>query len=283
MAHPHIPRPAAAGLGRRRLLALAGAWAAAAGSARAAPGGLPSYDHTSNTPEFETIAKRLFPGRNLVAGQQVVQLQAPLRAAYGASVPVKVLARQPQSDASWVKRLHLIVDQNPSPVAASIELTRTLARADLETRLRVDTYSHVRVVAELSNGELHTDSRFVKTSGGCSAPPNRDALHLIGKTVLKVAEPLRPGQPLPAEVTVIHPNDTGFELNNQTVMYIPPHFVRQIRLRYGDALLFDAEMDFSFSENPTLRFAFVPPGPGELVAEVTDSREQRFEGRLRLG
>ena len=93
----------------------------------------------------------------------------------------------------------------------------------------------MRVVSELSNGELHMDSRYVKTSGGCSAPPNRDALHLIGKTVLKLPDGVKLNAPTPADVTVVHPNDTGFELNQVTVMYIPPHFVRSIKVSYDAA------------------------------------------------
>jgi len=83
---------------------------------------------------------------------------------------------------------------------------------------------------------------------------------------------------------VLHPNDTGFELNNQTVMFIPPWFVRSIRMRYGEQPLFDAEMDFSVSENPTLRFHFVPGAQAaELRAEVEDTKEQRYQGRLLVG
>jgi sulfur-oxidizing protein SoxY len=66
-------------------------------------------------------------------------------------------------------------------------------------------------------------------------------------------------------------------------MYIPPHFVRSIKLSYAGRKLFDADMDFSVSENPTLRFNFVPHGPGELRAEVTDSKDGRFSGALQLG
>ncbi len=216
-------------------------------------------------------------------GQSVVQVAAPLRAAYGASVPVKVSSKLPQRPDLYVRRLHLVVDKNPSPVAAVLDLTTEVGQADFETRLRVDEYSHVRVVSELSNGELHTDLRYVKTSGGCSAPPNRDALHLIGKTVLRVAGELRTDQPMTADVTVVHPNDTGFELNQVTVMYIPPHFVRSIRVSYAQRKVFDAELDFSVSENPTLRFHFVPHGRGELRAEVTDSKDGRFVGTLALG
>jgi len=256
----------------------------APGAALAAPGGLPSAEHGDSSPEWERLRERLFPGKRLIAGQSVVQAIAPLRAAYGASVPLKIVSKLPQRPELFVRRIHVVIDKNPSPLAAVLDLTQDIGQADFETRLRVDEYSHVRVVSELSNGELHTDSRYVKTSGGCSAPPNRDAPHLIGKTLIKLAGELRPGQPTPADITVIHPNDTGFELNNVTVMFIPPHFVRSIKLSYAGRKLLDAEVDFSLSENPTLRFHFVPQAQGgELRAEVSDSKDGQFSGRLKVG
>jgi sulfur-oxidizing protein SoxY len=269
----------------RRLAALASAPGAVALSAmplatRAAVGGLPTADHDASSPEWDRLRDKLFPGQRLIAGQDVIQLIVPLRAAYGASVPVKVVTKLPQQPQRYLRRLHIVVDKNPSPLAAVLDLTTELGQADFETRLRVDEYSHVRVVGELSNGELHTDSRYVKTSGGCSAPPNRDSLHLIGKTILKVASEVTMNQPTTADVTVVHPNDSGFELNQVTVMYIPPHFVRSMKLTYAGRRLFDAEMDFSVSENPTLRFNFVPHEHGELRAEVTDSKDGHFVGSL---
>ena len=84
-------------------------------------------------------------------------------------------------------------------------------------------------------------------------------------------------------MTVIHPNDTGFELNQVTVMYIPPHFVRTIKVSFAQRKVFDAELDFSVSENPTWRFNFVPHGRGELRAEVTDSKDGQFVGTLAVG
>jgi sulfur-oxidizing protein SoxY len=268
---------------RRRVLQGLAAVAAAPGAAYAAVGGLPSATHDASSPEWDKLRDKLFAGRELKAGQGTVQVIAPLRAAYGASVPVKVVSKLPQRPELYVRRLFLVVDKNPSPIAAVLDLTTEVGQADFETRLRVDEYSHVRVVSELSNGELHTDSRYVKTSGGCSAPPNRDALHLIGRTQFKVAGELRMEQPTPVDVTVVHPNDTGFELNHITVMYIPPHFVRSIKVSFERRKVFDAELDFSVSENPTLRFHFVPHGPGELRAEVIDSKEGQFVGTLAVG
>ena len=269
---------------RRLALQNLGALALTPGAALAAVGGLPNAAHDASSPEWERLSERMFPGRKLSAGQDKVQVIAPLRAAYGASVPVKVVSKLPQRADLFVRKIYLVVDKNPSPVAITLDLTTEVGQADFETRLRVDEYSHVRVVSELSNGELHTDSRYVKTSGGCSAPPNRDALHLIGRTQFKVAGELRVDQPTQADVTVLHPNDTGFELNQVTVMYIPPHFVRSIKVSYEQRKIFDAELDFSVSENPTLRFNFVPRrAGGELRAEVADSKEAQFVGTLKLG
>ena len=268
---------------RRAALRRLAALALLPGAVRAAPGGLPSATHEASSPEWDRLRGKLFAGRPLIAGQGTVQLTVPLRAAYGASVPVKVVSKLPQRTDLYVRKIYLVVDKNPSPVAVMLDLTTAMGQADFETRLRVDEYSHVRVISELSNGELHTDSRYVKTSGGCSAPPNRGALHLIGKTMLKVTGELKPGELTAAEVTVVHPNDTGFELNQLTVMYIPPHFVRSISVRFAEQAIFEADLDFSVSENPTLRFNFVPKGPGELRADVVDSKDERFFGTLSIG
>ena len=103
------------------------------------------------------------------------------------------------------------------------------------------------------------------------------------KTVLKLPEPVTMNRPTTADVTVLHPNDTGFELNQITVMYIPAHFVRSIKVSYADRKIFDAELDFSLSENPTLRFNFVPHGTGQLKAEVEDSKDGHWFGTLAVG
>ena len=273
-------------LTRRATLQTISVAAAAIGMpALAAVGGLPSAGHADSSPEWERLREHLFGTRPIITGDaSAVQAIAPLRAAYGASVPLKIVSRLAQQDSLYVRRLHVLVDKNPSPLAAVLELTPLVGQADFETRLRVDEYSHVRVVSELSNGQLHMDSRYVKTSGGCSAPPNRDALNLLGKTVLKVPEGIiKLDTPTQADVTVVHPNDTGFELNNITVMFIPPHFVRSIKVSYASRKIFDAELDFSVSENPTLRFNFVPHGAGELRAEVEDSKDGQFVGTLKVG
>ena len=61
------------------------------------------------------------------------------------------------------------------------------------------------------------------------------------------------------------------------------HALAGPRVSYGKTRLFDADLDFSLSENPTLRFWFTPHGPGELHAEVEDSKGAHFVGSLAVG
>ncbi len=81
---------------RRRALQGLGVLALAPSSVWPAEGGLPSATHDASSPEWERLSEHLFPGRKLTAGQGTVQLTAPLRAAYGASVPIKVVSKLPQ-------------------------------------------------------------------------------------------------------------------------------------------------------------------------------------------
>jgi sulfur-oxidizing protein SoxY len=241
--------------------------------------GLPSgVKDEDSSPQWESIKAKLFPGKQIFAARDRVQLEVPTRAAYGAAVPVKIISPQMQSKEQYVKRLYLIVDKNPSPVAAIIDYSLKVGHADLETRLRVDEYSHIRAIIELSDGQLFSDARYVKVSGGCSAPPNRDNPSEIGKTVFRLPEATKQGEEMAVNVMVRHPNDTGFELNNITVMYIPPHFIRTIDVTFNGEPVMKAEMDFSIAENPNLRFKLLADKAGELKAEVEDSKEQRFVG-----
>ena len=100
----------------------------------------------------------------------------------------------------------------------------------------------------------------MKTSGGCSAPPNRDSPELIGRTIFKLPGPPKMGAPTTADLTVIHPNDTGFELNNVTVMYIPSYFVRTIAVRSKPK-----RRGYTSGRTRTWKKAIVQVGEGDTI------------------
>ncbi len=252
----------------------------------AAVGGLPlATGPLDASPNWNALRPRLFGERPIFDPPSQIRLDVPRRVAFGGAVPVKVSLQFAQDPALYVKRLYLIIDNNPSPLAATIDVAPGVGKADFETRVRVDTYSHVRAIAELSDGQLHMDVNYVKTSGGCSAPPNRERPEEIGRIMLRLASgnaAPRPDQPAPVDFSIRHPNDTGFELNNQTVMFIPPHFVRNVDITYRGEKLWSADLDFSISENPYFRFNVIPGDGGELRADVEDSKGQQFSQKTRI-
>lgn len=215
-------------------------------------------------------------------------LEAPSRAVDAAVVPVAIrtqvgTAADAAGQAPRIKRVTLIIDNNPSPIAAVFDFGSGSGRADIETRVRVDEYSHVRAVAEFDDGRLVMATRFVKASGGCSAPPDKDpavASASLGRMLLRVDGEARRGVPLLAQLAVSHPNDSGMAMNQLTRQYTPSHYLRHLNISHAGEAVLSADLDFAISENPNFRFWFVPRGDGELKATISDTRELRFETSL---
>jgi sulfur-oxidizing protein SoxY len=244
----------------------------------------------SDPPDPETaiwgkLKRSLFDNRPVASGANgIVELVAPARADDGAVVPIAIRSKLPQTPERYIRRIYLIVDNNPSPLAAKIELGAGAGRADLETRIRIEQYSYVRAVAELSDGSLAADERFVKASGGCSAAGPRDpAAASLGRMRLAVDGGGAYNEPTRAQLMISHPNDSGLVMDQVTRLYTPAYFVRSVKVTYAGKPVLDAEVDFSISENPYFRFYFVPTGEGELKAEAVDTKDLKFETTLAVG
>ena len=263
---------------RIAVAALGALCALVAGSAhglRSEPG-----DDPQASPIWLKLRAGLFEGRPIsVAPPGMLTLEVPSRAIDAAVVPVAIRTRLPPSASNHVSKLYLIIDANPSPISAIFQFTPQSGRAEVETRVRVDDYSQVRAIAEMSDGQLFATSRFVKASGGCSAPAGSDprvALASLGKMRLLVEGDLRGREPVAVQLMIDHPNHSGLAMDQATRQFTPAHYVRSVQVSAGDSLVFSADVDFSMSENPFFRFYFLPQGQAELRATVVDSRELRF-------
>src|ERR1700687_4871787 len=210
---------------------------------------------------WQKLRADLFAGAPIAAGDNVVTLETPKRAEDAAIVPVAIRAQFPQTSDRYIQKLWLIIDNNPSPIAAVFRLTPASGRADIETRMRVEQYTHVRAVALTNDGKLYMATNYVKASGGCSAPAGKEALVSkanLGKMRIRVDESAGPGQPALAQLMISHPNDSGLAMDQVTRTYAAPHFVRQVKVSHAGKPVMSAEVDFSISENPNFRFYFVP-------------------------
>ncbi len=246
---------------------------------------LPAIGDPDASPRWQAVRASLFGQRAIDKADEVITLQAPSRAIDASAVPIVLSARFAQSPARHITKVWLIIDANPSPIAAIFSYTMASGRADIETRVRIDEYSFVRAVAELGDGSLVMAAKHVKASGGCSAAPGKDAEAAqasLGRMAWRVDGEARVGQPVLAQLSISHPNDTGMVMDQVARTYTPAHYVRRIDVSYAGQPVLNADIDFAISENPNLRLWFVPQGPGDLTADIVDTQQRRFETRLAL-
>jgi sulfur-oxidizing protein SoxY len=228
------------------------------------------------------IAFNAFNGRPLADGSHLITLEMPERAEDAAVVPVTMRANLPPGDTRTVRSLTLVIDENPSPVAATFNVG--LGVTMISTRVRVNSYTKVHAVAELSDDKLYVVDTYVKASGGCSAPMANnpeDAATKLGqlrfrqfaKTTAAPASALRE-----AQIMIHHPNNSGLQRDQVSLLYVPLFIVRQLRVWQGDQLVLEMDGGISISENPNIRFSYLPNGASMFRAEAVDTEGHVFKG-----
>lgn len=223
------------------------------------------------------LAPQIFPNRVLEDGSALLTIDAPYRAEDAAVVPVALRTTLVADDPRHVRKITLVIDANPSPVAASFTLQPESGIDRIATRVRVDDYTNVHAVAELSDGKLYAVARYVKASGGCSAPALKQTADSIPLGTLRfrefpAADPMR----REAQVMVRHPNYSGMQMDQVSRLYIPAEFVEVLRVWQGDQLLLTVEGGISISENPAFRFSFRPNDAKTFRVEAGDSAGKHF-------
>lgn len=269
-----------------RSLAICG-WLAMSllGAATAARAEIPSAGDPEASPIWQKVRADLFQTKPIeTATDGLIVLDAPERAYDAAIVPIAIRTNLLQTATRYIDKVYLVIDHNPSPIAAEFEFTPLSGRADIETRVRIDEYTYVRAIAETNDGKLYMATRYVKAAGGCSAPPGKDAqaaLATLGRMKFRVEQEQSGGHPVLVQLMISHPNNSGLAMDQVTRLYTPAHFVRRVTVTYGGQLVMSADVDFSISENPNFRFYFRPDGDGELKADVVDSQDMHFKTALK--
>ena len=240
----------------------------------------PAWAAGEDESRWSALREMLFQDRPIHDGAEVLALDAPYRAHDAATVPISLEPAFPQTAERYIKTITLLIDENPVPVAGRFHFTPASGRAAVSTRVRVNAYTNVRAVAETSDGKLYMAKRFVKASGGCSAPAGKDpdaALARLGKMKLRQSPALVLGEPNLARLLVSHPNHTGMQMDQMTRHYVPAHYVNNIEVRYGDEPVLTIEdAGISMSEDPSIHFYYTPEKPGELSVKVTDTKDRIF-------
>ncbi len=224
------------------------------------------------------VRKMMFQDREIHANAtNVLQLWVPKQAEDAAIVPVLIRTKIDQTPERYIKNVWLMIDNNPSPVGVKFSMTPESGRADIETRVRVETYTPMRAVAEMNDGSLWMHTSTIIAAGGCSAAVMKTEAQLknMGKMKFKIDDFVEKDRPVMAQLMINHPNFSGLAMNEPD-----SHFIKQVNVYYADKLVMSADVDFTISENPNFRFYFLPKEKGELRAEIVDTADLRFETKL---
>ena len=259
-----------------RLLCIAGVLAAAP-VARAEP-----------VDPWPGLVQDIFDSRPMRDGTGIIAIEMPVRADDAALVPVTLRATLPPGDARHVKTITLVIDNNPAPMAARFVLGADAAVSDISTRVRVNNYTDVHAVAELSDGQLYMVKTYVKASGGCAAPAAKNADETkarIGqlrfRQFVRAGDAGRDGpasRSREAQVMIGHPNNSGLQMDQVTQLYIPAFFVDAIKVTQDDSLVLAVEGGISISEDPNIRFTYTSNGARQIRVEAKDTEGHVFQG-----
>src|SRR3954451_24380830 len=221
---------------------------------------------------WDAIRPQIYGERAIEDGAALLELVAPKRAEDASLVPLDLHLRVPDG-APAVKAITLVIDENPAPVAATFAFGEERRAFDLSTRVRVNSYSFVRAIAETGDGKLHMVKSYVKAAGGCSAPATKDLAEAkanIGQMRFRVFSGR--GE---AQLQIRHPTYSGLQMDQVTRHYTPAWFIETVTVAQGAKPLFRMEGGISISEDPTFRFSYEPNGE-PVTVEAVDTEKQIF-------
>jgi len=273
-------------LGRHsRLLEVAGLLLAMQFGAGFAAAATPdSYD------PWPGLVQDIFKNRAMNDGAGVIAIEMPYRAEDAAIVPVTLRAVLPPGDTRRILAITLVIDQNPAPMAARFELGPDASVSEISTRVRVNNYTDVHAVAELSDGQLYVTKTFVKASGGCSAPAAKNLEQAEGKLgQIRFRQFARPGEgpssgAREAQIMIGHPNNSGLQMDQVTQLYVPAFFINELRIWQDDSLVLSMAGGISISEDPNIRFTYIPipSGAKRIRVEAKDTEGHVFQNEWKV-
>jgi sulfur-oxidizing protein SoxY len=235
------------------------------------------------------LANEIFHGAALQDGSGFLALDAPKRAEDAAIVPITMNVNLPAGDTRRLVALTFVIDHNPAPLVGVFKPGAAITLTSLSTRVRVDSYTNLHLVAELSDGGLYVIERFIKASGGCSAPMLKDAQDAkatMGQMKFRqfAAHPSPSGEVLPDEhdvqIMLRHPNNSGMQMDQLSRLYIPPLFVEDLKLWQGNDLILSVEGGISISEDPNFRLTYRGANTADFRVEALDSDKHVYKAEF---
>ncbi len=231
---------------------------------------------------WQALAQAIFGPKQIQSGNARLSLDAPDRAFDAALVPVTIHLRNPAD----VKSVYLLIDNNPAPLAAHVTFGPAADPRSVSLRVRIDQYTNIHAIAETKDGALYEAHRYVKASGGCSAPAGsygEAALAKIGEMKLRLLTSPQDAKARRFELLIRHPNFSGMQKDPLTQGYTPARFVKTVDVTLDGKAVLHLESDIAISTDPAVTFGLPAQSKGKLAVRAEDSANAVFERVFELG
>lgn len=233
---------------------------------------------------WEIVSAQLFAGRDLTPAGSAIAIEAPYRTDNDSRTPIAIRVEGP--DGRLISRLTLVLDENPMPVSAVVELARPLPRLFFEATFRINGPTPLHVVAETTDGQLFFAEGFVKTSGqgACASPPVTDpeaALATLGDMTIEMG-PLSGAADAAArlgalahrqarvDVDISHPSLSGLQRDQISLLFIPMRYVQMLDIQLDGQPYATVTGSISLAENPRVGLS-APAQTRSVDATMTDT------------
>jgi sulfur-oxidizing protein SoxY len=126
-----------------------------------------AVDDSAATPAEADAEIAKFTGGKTAEGGKIA-IDLPEIAENGNTVPLSIKVDSPVTADDYVSEIRVIADGNPNPGIVKFHLTPMAGRAEVATRIRLNSTENVIVLAKTSTGKFYIDRKMVKvTVGGC--------------------------------------------------------------------------------------------------------------------
>lgn len=192
-----------------------------------------------------------FPGATFQTGG--IHLDLPQHADTGSSVPMTLTIDAAMTPEDYPVVVHVLADGNPSPHVLSAWFTPECGRAELSTRIRLETTQTVTAVAQMSDGRhLRVDRDVSVAFGACGqvgTGSNDDVRNFQPETRISVPETAIRGDVFAVRGIISHPMETGMRYSATHEM-IRQRIVSRFACLYNGQEIFRARLYPAIATNP---------------------------------
>lgn len=239
-----------------------------------------------NESAWPLLKESIFAGREVIVSESL-RIEGPKGAENAAQVPVTLWVDRtgfPADDK--VQRIYLLVDANPIPLAATYHVADLPGeQIHLSTRIRIETDSHIRAIAETSDGKLFMASTVIHAGGGCAGAVDADDAAVragAGQIKTQFVPPAKKKDLGAVAFTIKHPMYTGLQKDKNTGNLMPAYYVKQAAFSYNGSKIMQADFNVGTAENPYLRFNFTPQVSSILNVRAQDNEDRSFEQKVEI-